>query len=263
MKFITILLLLFSLPLYAARKFNGTTDTGSVSAVGNILDLGGGSTSELSWSVWAYMTSVPGSLVSVFGKGNSSNTTQLFNFEINDPSAAGLIGANVHQSASLNHFVDIYCTTPLVANTWYNFAAEWKGSVISSMKLFVNGVECDSLNVGAGTPSGTLQNVGANNPNICFAAPNSTGSPGTCSASNFAVTLAEAAIWNKALTNNELASLYHVCPAAVRRTNLIWYAPLAGASGSSIEPDFTGSGIPVNLTGTTAANHPPCVPKTN
>jgi hypothetical protein len=69
--------------------------------------------------------------------------------------------------------------------------------------------------------------------------------------------IAEAAVWNKALSGNELDALLHgVCPLHIRRDFLRGYWPLFGLG--SPEADLSGSGANASLLGSpTSAAHPP------
>lgn len=69
--------------------------------------------------------------------------------------------------------------------------------------------------------------------------------------------VAEACIWNVALTNNELAAYRAgVRPTLIRPASLVFYLPLTGIA--SPEPEFSGSRNNATLSGTPVlANHPP------
>ncbi len=68
--------------------------------------------------------------------------------------------------------------------------------------------------------------------------------------------IAEAAIWDVALSDGEVTALAKgVLPSRIRRASLGGYWPFHGIQ--SPEPDFSGSGNSATLTGTAKANHPP------
>jgi hypothetical protein len=63
--------------------------------------------------------------------------------------------------------------------------------------------------------------------------------------------IAEAAIWNVALTQAEISALATgALPVNVRPSALVFYAPLLG--GDSPEPDLSGGGRPLTVTGATS-----------
>ena len=72
--------------------------------------------------------------------------------------------------------------------------------------------------------------------------------------------IAEAAIWNVALTAAEVTVLAKgVSPLFIRRQNLVAYWPLYGLH--SPETDFSGNNRVMTLNnGPTRGNHPPVVP---
>lgn len=64
--------------------------------------------------------------------------------------------------------------------------------------------------------------------------------------------LADAAIWNVALADEEVAALaLGISPLRIRRTNLVRYYPLLGTG--SPEPDWSGQNQPMTINGTVAA----------
>jgi hypothetical protein len=71
--------------------------------------------------------------------------------------------------------------------------------------------------------------------------------------------IAEAAIWNIALSDAEVASVHSSHPLLVRASNLLGYWPCWGSGlGSSIEADLSGKGAHLSLVGSLSiANHAP------
>ena len=68
--------------------------------------------------------------------------------------------------------------------------------------------------------------------------------------------IAEAAIWNVALADAEIAALARgIKPNHIRPGNLVLYCPLWGTHGPEI--DLSGNGNDLTLNGTGRANHSP------
>jgi hypothetical protein len=106
----------------------------------------------------------------------------------------------------------------------------------SSRAVFLNGSkDTDTTLITGATPDNTL--IGA------FASGNS----------NFSGEIAEAAVWNVALTDQEMASLAAGCsPLRVRPSALVFYAPLS----PGVFDYRAGVTITNNNTSTVAADHP-------
>ena len=67
--------------------------------------------------------------------------------------------------------------------------------------------------------------------------------------------LAHAAIWNVALSDQEVASLKYLYPNQVAVANLVNYWPLT--SNKSPEPDYGSGNLPLTVTGTTFSTDNP------
>lgn len=260
MKFTAIILaLLLSLPASAGRSFNGSTDKAQV-ASGSAVDLYGGNFVTL--SCWVYVSSVPVSEANPCGKGSNNNGTESYYINLSQSGHSGNFGAHFFQTTIVDHNVDVFCATSISSHTWYNVVAIFdstNGGGSGNAYIYLNGSLCAQ---GTG-PNGALVLPGVGNPDWCFGSYATTGTPGACTTINFSGIVAEAALWNIALKANQAKALYTVCPvgAAARRMTMpppVAYWPLTGASGTSIEPDLSGNKLNATLTGTAAANHPPC-----
>lgn len=248
--------LLLGSPLWAGRSFNGSSAVISVTSGGTI-DLYG--LPDITLSCWVYVTVVPSTEVDPCGKGNNLNGTESYYINLSQSGNAGLFGAHFFQTTPENHNVDFFCTSVTVqANTWYNVVATFNSNFEYSVfsQIYVNGVECGQ----ATNANGNLTEPGVGDPNWCFGAYATTGTPGLCTNINFSGIVAESALWNVALSPAEAEGLATVCPGRVRSTAIVAYWPLWGASGSAIEPDLSGNNNNGTLTGATTANHPPCAP---
>jgi hypothetical protein len=260
-KKVAILVLAFALPLLAGRGFNGSTDKIQMSS-GSLLLGAAHATISCAFSI----ASLPGaSEVDVCSNGGQeggpshqgpvivtvgSNANSGHNNEI---------GISWWQNQPLDHNVDLYCGTTILANTWYTVVGTFASS--GNAALYVNGVQCATTTT-ANTL--TVQN-GSDNPDFCVGGYASGGNPGTCGTVNFGGIVANFYVWTSTFSAGQAAALSLVCPVgnAARRMGFpapqrAW--PLAGASGSSIEPDLSGNGFNGILTGTTVANQPPCTP---
>lgn len=249
------LLLVFALPLWAGRSFNGSSDIISVPVAGTPIALVGAA--QMSFSYWMYIpTSVPVTEVQPMGEGSQLDGTQQWYSAVSHSGDSQQVLIHFFQSTPLNHDVIAVCPTVLSANTWYNVVATYLEG--GSAVLYLNGAQCGSTTV-----TGVLQCAGggcSDVPNFCVGGYAATGSPGACSTANFPGIVAEIGVWSVSLTAPEADSLYKVCPKRVLPGSLLAYWPLWGASGSSIEPDLSGNKLNGTLTGTSPANHPPCTP---
>jgi hypothetical protein len=71
--------------------------------------------------------------------------------------------------------------------------------------------------------------------------------------------IAEACIWNIGLSDEEIAALARgVHPLNMHRASIVGYWPLFG--NDSPEPDLSGNGLGMTVTGATKDDHCPCAP---
>lgn len=238
------------LPLYAGRSFNGSSDIINVPSTGNALDI---STGPEVISFWMYPTTIPGTNdhYPLSDYGSQGQFVIGFGACGGGCSTAGVLGFAEGTNFSLTG-VRGSCGT-YTANTWYQVtyyvdpAGTLQGSPTAGM-LVSGGTSCTSIqsfreNRVAGI--GLFQVGGANNGDF------------------FQGVVAEVAVWNVLMTAGQMTALQTVCPtgASARRMSLpnpVGYLPLYGVH--SPEPDLSGNKYNGTLTGTAAANHPPCTP---
>ena len=138
-------------------------------------------------------------------------------------------------------------TATYAANAWNHACGVFTSS--TDRAAFLNGAN-KGTNATSVAPTGiVLTRIGA--------------SPVTSGGSPFQLMsgrIAEAAIWNVALTDAEVAALARgVSPLRIRRASLQGYWPVYGTG--SPEPDYSGTALHMTLTGTPAvADHAPVMP---
>lgn len=126
-------------------------------------------------------------------------------------------------------------TSGFSASTWTHACGVWTSS--TSRKVFINGGS-------AGTGSASSNPSGFNNTQYAVG---KNGNP-TTYFQHFGGLIAEAAIWNVALTDAEVASLADgVSPAKIRPQSLVRYRPFVR------EPLCVRSGVAVTTSGSPAA----------
>lgn len=158
-----------------------------------------------------------------------------------DPIAASTITGGTEALATTS--------TSFVANTWQHACGVW--SAANSRAAYLNGG-------GVGTNSTSLTPTGIDRTYVGRL----TGFDGSLYGSMNAA-IAEAAIWNVALTAAEVLQLAKgLCPLLVRPASLVCYWPIYGRA--SPEPDLA-DGLPLTISGTMAqAAHTrvfmPCAP---
>lgn len=246
-------------PASAARKFNGTSDTISIPGTSNAIDITG---TQLSFACWFMMTSSPGSNdvapCSKWAASNAGGYMLVYNCNAaacNGVNGSGKITAVIYISISLNHWHFNLCNVSINLNQWYVAVMTYENNLNFKVYLGTNGTMtlCGTDNTIGST--GTMVTSGNN---LIIGGPH-----GACGGSNwsactyFTGLVAETAVWNQFLTANEVNTLATVCPSAVRRTALVGYWPLPAAA--SPEPDLSGNQINGTVTGTSIANHPPCI----
>lgn len=238
------------LPCFAGRSFNGTSDFITVTNASPI-DITG---QQITLSAWCQFAVVPTTEQECMSKADAGNTQ--YEIYIN---AAGqpakTLGIYIHQSTPLNHDFYINCGSQAVAApAWNVITVTWN----STGTNYGGFIYCQGVYVTNGfPPSGA--DILSDADNLLFGKKAAT-SPTFCACS-----VAEVAIWNTALSSGQAIALGHACPVgfSARRAGLPppqGYWPLAGASGSSPEPDLSGNKQNGTLTGTTPSNHAPCTP---
>lgn len=253
-RFAAILALFVALPSWAGRSFNGTSDLLSANGIGSALDI---STGPQTISFWVYPTSVSGSVeqdmvthfnstagggqfVLGFGACTGQGIGAWGKFSFAEGSCSGLNPAQGN------------CGAVATPNKWYQITLGFDPNLKYSSHAVVfsvsGGLSCNT------STNGHSRTAGGNNLIIGGTSTN------TVPAANFPGIIAEVAVWNDILSPQEMVALQTSCPAKIRRTALVGYFPLWGASGTSIEPDLSGNILNGTLTGTAKANHPPCTP---
>jgi len=130
-------------------------------------------------------------------------------------------------------------TTDLDDGEWHHIAGTYDGS---NIRIYVDGVEENS--------TGASGSINTNTAPVRIGA----GSGGSGTENPFDGEAGHGAIWDVALTAQEIASLaVGASPLRVRRDNLIFYPPL---NGQSPEPDVVGTASGT-VTGTTVVEEPP------
>ena len=242
-----ILALLLSLPAYAGRSLNGTSDIIVVPSTSNALDISSGPETI---SLWIYPTTIPGT-TSHYPLSNYGASTGQFAIGFGacggSCSSAGVLGYLIGTYASLT---GVYgsCGSGYTANKWYQVVI-YANTVGGTGGMIVSGaVSCSTFTSWhENRVAGTGQfNIG--------------GLDGTA---NFQGIVAEVAVWNSLLTSAQMTALQSICPVGVgaRRVSLpkpSGYFPLWGAA--SPEPELSGNKLNGTLTGTAQANHAPCTP---
>lgn len=245
---VIVLVLAAVTALNAGRSFNGSTDQASVSGVSTPIDITG---TQISASCWFRLTAAPSGEVECYSKWASGGSGgYLLNY--NQSGNANEAGTGIYISISLNHLHQIFCTATAVnLNQWYNITLIYQNSVYMKAWIATNGVStlCGTDN-GVGS-SGAMVSSGNN---LLFGA--NRGSTICCF---FQGVIGRAAVWNVALSPSEAQALAVECPGRIRPTRLVGLWNMDGVSGTSIEPDSSGSKLNATLTGTTASSlNPPC-----
>lgn len=247
-KFLLFLALFVSMPCWAGRSFNGTSDTLLFTSVSTVLDVNSGPETI---SLWVYPTNFGSAEQDMISAWNGSGEFVVgFGMCGGAVSTFTKIGYAIGNCAGLNP-AQAQCSSVITANHWYHIvllidtANKYYTSNIV-MAIVGNGIACTPFTNGHSRAATNLA-IGSS----------STGS------NKFSGIIAEVAIWNDILSSGESSSLHTLCPLAVRPEAIVGYYPMYGGSGSSIEPDLSGHFINGTLTGTTPTIHPPCKPLLN
>lgn len=138
-------------------------------------------------------------------------------------------------------------TTTLSAGTWYSIVGRKSGTGAGALRVFLNGVQ-------DGSASSSLS-IAANTQNLVF------GRYSNSDTTMFDGKVAYGAVWNVALTDEEIAALGKgVSPLMIRPASLKGFWPLFGIGAP--EPDLSENGNPATVNGSVpaAANHAPVGP---
>lgn len=214
-----------------ARSLNGTSDYMQVS-----------STPITGWpatmAVWAYPTSTATGNVAWWLGDASSTLWNAFYMQLGSSGGSPSVLSVV--SASNNTFLGANTTANWSLNAWNHCAGVFDGTNFFS---YLNGGNSSSHAAGSAPLSFNVNVFGAADVN-------------GVKDNYFTGRLAEAGLWNVALTANEIAALAAgVNPRRIRPGSLKSYWPLWGLS--SPEPDLSGGAYNLTLQGTSLANHAP------
>lgn len=223
-----------------SRSFNGSTDK---ILVGNPSQVQVATWTISAWVFWT-VNSVYQSIAN-YGHGtNGSTDFRNYDLALNNSNQA-----RIYFTSGSATYHGIEGGTTLSANTWYHLSATYDGS---TLLLYVNGVQEASPLSTSATPDSTGGNL-----NIGCLYTDTGGATNE----PFGGNIADVALWNVALTVNELLSLAKgTRPWKIRKSSLKGVWPLFGLQ--SPEPDYSGNINSGALTGTGAANGPPINPAT-
>lgn len=156
-----------------------------------------------------------------------SNGTSYYGLFPGTPS--GILAAYAFNNPSSGHSAS---NTSFTTNTWYHACGVFTSSTLRL--AYLNGVAgvADTTSVPVFTPSQLDSGYDISVPQYTT------------------VKTAEIAVWNVALTAQEIAALAAgVEPYLIRPENILFYAPMWGVSGASVEPDLSGNGNSLTLSG--------------
>ena len=260
-----LLFVAFSSLCWGGRSFNGSSDkitvyigTGAAYVVGSNTV-----TVECDFMV----TSVPGAEADICANGGqfgSNSGPWIISIGSTYYAETGQIQANFYQNQPLDHGIQLKCSSTVTTNVIHHVFIVFVGDGNPGAWLYDNGTLC------ADTSTANTLGVSANGSYICIGG-YWNGSTG-CTA-NFAGTVYGLTVWTQGLGvsgsspysfNATYASQLNttcVNVGAMRHAPFpkpVFQMPLAGAA--SPEPDLSGNVQNGTLTGTTAANGPPCTP---
>ena len=235
MKRIWIFLLCFFLvlDLNAARKGDGIDDT--VVAGSSIT-----SPANYTWCMWYQNASAPGT-VEVDQPLNFSNTNADTSFGFSwDHHNSTFTQAAFHREAG-GTFQAAQLTSILSFDTWYHICGTYDGTDLKSWLDGTNEATTPAAELGATAPTPSAL----------------AGRAGTAAFDDG--TIAETALWNVALTSDEIGALSGGQAVSMTRPgSLVLYWPLWGVA--SLEPDLSGNANNGIVTGATVADHAPVGP---
>lgn len=195
---LAVVLLCAALPAQGARSFNGSNQ--SIAVASALADV------PMTFACWFRPSNITstGVLMGVFATSDDGHYLMFRGATGGDP-----LGASSNDQGVANGEASTG-TSGIAAGTWYHGAAVYTST--SSRAVFLNAAKfTNTTNV---TPTGfTKTGLGV--------------FTGSSDSTFFAGEIAEAAIWNVALTDAEVASLARgVSPLRVRPSALVFYAPL-------------------------------------
>ena len=221
-----------------ARSFNGTSDFISV-ADASSLDLSNAFTlafffkppSEAGWR----------GLVNKRAGGNNATN---YGINYNQDAGTDLLQFLYKTGAGAFRILSTAFAANWPAGTWHHFlGTATQNGTSTDLRIYKNG----SLLAG---PSTLADNVAPNN--VALEIGRSSVGAGEFTGS----TIAEVALWNRAISAAEAAAIYYRGPLAVPSGLVFWQRLGMG----SPEPDWSGNVNNGTLTGTTVADHPPVGP---
>lgn len=219
-----------------SRDFSGTSQyiTGSAPAISGDMTMA----CWVNLDSWAYPAN-DGDLAGIFGKalwgGNADGDVRLI---IQGPAAEAEEVLEFDIQTSAGDFAAKYDVDPAPAAGWHHIAGRHNEAANTAALFF------DGASVATAAPTGTLS---SNAHNIAIG-----GYTGNEAATELNGRVAECAIWNRALSNDELAALANGADATTI-SGLIYHMRLKGAT---TEPEDIGA-LHGTVTGATVADHPP------
>ena len=189
----------------------------------------------LTFSCWIWPTIAAQTIMSIADSTNANKRQALA------MSAAGAINMTSHNGSTSTSATT---TANATANEWNHVAGIVTSGTNRASYLNGGNKGTDTTNIGMGT---------GHNRTTVGRRSNSTP------AAYFDGRIAEVAVWNVALTDDEVRSLANrVCPLDLRPTALVGYWPLLGLHSPEI--DFSSGRNAMTVTGATAAAHAPVAP---
>ncbi len=225
-------------PAHASRLFNGSTEALEISSA--VL-----SAYPITVSAWFrvdQLATTKGDEMVIFSIGHSSTGSQFISIRVDDGDAQDRLQIIVNNAGAVNALT----SNEITAQTWHHAFGVWTSSTLRTVIL-----DGDVANKGTNTTSKTFPSVNITN----VAKLRGGGS----SFDFFDGRIAEVALWDVALTDNEGASLAAgVSPYRVRSGNMVNHWPVYGRN--SPEPDYIGGSDFSLLNAPTQADHSPGMP---
>ena len=230
--------LIFVSPLSASRVFSSAST--HLDVTGSSVNVTG---TQLTLAAWVMYTSLPNSSTypGIITKNDPGGNKHQFSLQAQDSTGQFTM---VTGNGGSTYGTSPICSTNPSTGVWYHVAATLSGT---TQTVYLNGSYCNS------NSSGT--SMGSNGERLCIGEANNGGDNCTNATRYLQGRIAEAAVWNVALTANEIAALASgvTPPNAHGGTSLVGYWPLYGVDAP--EPDLSGNGSSATVTGATAGNH--------